>query len=350
MLPAFDGERMQALTGLMTALTQAETASWPTDVPFALQPRMQRLTLEIILRASFGLDQGSRLDMLRDALSEVLKFALNLLSVIEDAPRKLRWVPAVKRFNEARATADALTNELIAERRSDNETGGTDILSMLLQARQEDGSPMSDEEIRDELRTSLVGGHDTTAGQLSWGFMMLARAPEIAARIQDEIAVGGDAYLSAAIHEIMRLHPVAPNAEPRLTEGVEIGGWEYPPGVSLLACAHLDHHDPEIYPEPNVFNPSRFLDTKPATYTWLPFGGGRRHCIGAAFAVLEMKVVLARFDLRPAGSAKPEIAARRSLTASPDRGASVILTRRAAPAEATTVRDRPARPMSESAA
>jgi cytochrome P450 len=194
---------------------------------------------------------------------------------------------------------------------------------------------MSEQEIRDELMTSLVAGHETTASQLEWAFERLAREPAALARLTKELDQGeDDAYLTATVHEILRLRPVLPNAEPRLTkQEVTIGGYTYPGGVALLASALLVHHDPAIYPEPHRFRPERFLDQTPGTYTWIPFGGGRRRCLGASFALQEIKIVLAaalrRFELVPAG-AEPEQTARRSITFSPSRRATVILRERVA--------------------
>ena len=193
---------------------------------------------------------------------------------------------------------------------------------------------MSDQEIRDELMTALVAGHETTASQLAWAFERLAREPRVTARLVDELDSGeGEEYLMATIHEIMRLRPVLPNAEPRLTkQPVEIGGFRYPAGVALLASVFLVHRDPDIYPEPHAFRPERFLDKAPGTYTWIPFGGGRRRCLGASFALQEMKVViravLSRCELSP-GAGRPEHTGRRSITFSPSGGATVVLRARA---------------------
>jgi cytochrome P450 len=178
--------------------------------------------------------------------------------------------------------------------------------------------------------TALVAGHETTASQLAWLFMQLAREPAVVERLTAELDAGGDdAYLTATIYEIQRLRPVLANATPRLTtEPVRIGDREYPAGVALLISSWLVHHDPRLYPEPYAFRPERFLGVTPGTYTWLPFGGGRRRCIGAAFAQQEMKIVVAavlrRFTIAPD---RPEFerTARRSITYSPSRGASVVL-------------------------
>ncbi|MDQ6605646.1 MAG: cytochrome P450 [Actinomycetota bacterium] len=294
LLPAFHGEKMQKLTGLMTELAEREVDSWPVGQPVALHPHLQKLTLEIVLRAVFGLEQGERLDVLRSALTEVLEFTESPLSVLPWTQRLARWVPALKHFQRVMARTDALIFEQIDERRAAGETGGEDILGMLLDARHEDDSPMSPQELRDELMTALVAGHETTASQLAWAFERLAREPQVTERLSQEIEAGeGDAYLTATIHEILRLRPVLPNAEPRLTkQPVEIGGFRYPAGVALLASALLVHHDPEIYPEPFAFRPERFLGKSPGTYTWIPFGGGRRRCLGASFAMQEMKIVI----------------------------------------------------------
>jgi cytochrome P450 len=351
LLPAFHGERMQRLTGLMAELADREVETWPREQPIELHPRLQRLTLEIILRAVFGLEQGPRLDELRDALTGVLAFAESPFSVMPALTERLsRWMPSLRRFDQQLARSDRLIFELVDERREEAAAGGgrDDVLAMLLAARHEDSSPMSDQEIRDELMTALTAGHETTASQLAWAFATLSREPEVVARLAQELDAGdGDEYLMATIHEVMRLRPVLPNAEPRLVkQPIEIGGVRYPAGVALLACAFLVHRDPDIYPEPYAFRPERFIGegNAPGTYTWIPFGGGRRRCLGASFALQEMKVVIrsvmSRLELAPAGDG-PEPTGRRSITFSPARGATVVLRDRlgasAAPGEQALV-------------
>ncbi len=331
LLPAFHGEKMLALRGLMQELTDAELDSWPSGVPVVLHPRLQRLTLEIILRAVFGLEQGRQLDSVRDLLTEVLAFSENPLSVLPAAQRLAPWIRPLKQFQALSERVDREIFALIEERRGAADQDRDDVLDMLLAARHEDGSQMSARELRDELMTALVAGHETTASQLAWAFERLAREPAVVARLLEEH--DGDEYLTATVYEILRLRPVLPNAEPRLTkEKIEIGGVEYPPGVALLASAHLVHHDPEIYPDPFAFRPERFVGNAPGTYTWIPFGGGRRRCLGASFALQEMKIVirsaLERYELEPA-SVTPERTGRRSITFSPDRGATVVLRPRA---------------------
>ena len=253
MLPAFHGERMQRLTGLMSELAEREVDSWPRGRPVALHPRLQRLTLEIILRAVFGLEQGQRLDELRDLLTEVLAFSQNPLSMVPVAQRVAGWFGPLRRFNERIERTDRLIFGLLEERRAaagSSEAEGDDVLAVLLGARHEDGSVMSAQELRDELMTALVAGHETTASQLAWAFERLAREPRVLQRLEGELEAGdSDEYLTATINEILRLRPVLPGAEPRLTkQPVKIGGFRYPAGVALVASVFLVHHDPDITP------------------------------------------------------------------------------------------------------
>ncbi len=333
MLPAFHGEKMQRLSGLMQEVTEDEVARWPRDEPVALHPRLQALTLEVILRAVFGLDAGERLDALRDRLTRILEFGSRPASMLPMLQRGRKW----HEFERRRADADAIIYETIDERRGahngDGGSYGDDVLAMLLEARHENGSPMSHVELRDELMTLLVAGHETTASELAWGFERLARTPAVLARLVEEVDSGDDdAYLTATVQETLRHRPVLPNAAPRLTmEPVEIGGWTYPEGVCLLPDAYLIHHDPAIYPDPYAFKPERFLDEGPGTYTWIPFGGGRRRCLGASFAQLEMKIVLRAVlgssELAPAEPGQ-EHGRRRSITLSPGAGARAVLRAR----------------------
>jgi cytochrome P450 len=337
LLPAFHGDRMKMLVELMRELTDRELNRWPTDEPIELHPRLQSLTLEVILRAVFGMEEGERLDQLRTVVRGILEMAEDPLSIIlPTAEKYLFWMPRMRRFLKLRARSRALIHAEIEERRAAVENGtadpdAVDVLAMMLAATHEDGSPMSDVEIHDELMTALVAGHETTASQLTWLFMHLAREPRVVRELRTEIAAGaGDRYLTATINEILRLRPVLPNVEPRyLVKPATVGGWDYPAGVSLMVTPHMTHHDPEIYPDPFAFKPERFLDENPGTYTWIPFGGGRRRCLGAAFALQEMKVVvpevLERFHLEP-GLDRPERTVRRSITVSPSDGGRVILS------------------------
>ncbi len=342
-LPAFHGERMERLAELMAEVAEREVDDWPRSDGIALHPRMQRLTLEIILRAVFGLDPGERLDALRERLSELLAFGDRPVSLVPPDPegrlaRILERFGPFAQFVRLQTEVDELLFELIEERRSGN-GNREDVLAMMLEGRHEDGSPMSAQELRDELMTLLVAGHETTASSLAWAFERLARLPRVLSRLVEEVDAGEDAYVIATIQETLRRRPVLPNVEPRLVkEPIEVGGWRYPTGVCLVPNAYLVHHDPEIYPDPYDFRPERFLENPPGTYTWIPFGGGRRRCVGASFAMLEMQIVirtvLRSCELQPAGTGS-ELARRRNITVRPGQGAlATIRDRRQAPVAA----------------
>jgi cytochrome P450 len=342
-LPAFHGERMERLTELVARVTDAEIAAWADRPEIELHPRLQALTLEIILRAVFGLDPGPRLDALRSNLTTLLSFGDQPISLLpQPSDRVMRLLDRrgpLKGFVTSRERTDELVFEQIAERRA--VLGERDdVLAMLLAARHEDGSEMSDQELRDELMTMLVAGHETTASALAWAFERLSREPQVLARLVHEVdGDDGDAYLTATIQETLRRRPVLPNTAPRMVKRpIEVGGWTYPVGVCLVANAYLLHHDPDVYPDPYAFRPERFLDSPPGTYTWIPFGGGRRRCIGMSFAMLEMRIVirslLRSFELEP-GAGGPEPPRRRNITVRPARGSNVRLRSRA-PARVAT--------------
>jgi len=338
MLPAFHGERMTRLTDLVTRVTAEELDAWEPEVA-RLHPRFQELTLEIILRAVFGLDPGPRLDALRKSLTGLLSYGdspLTLIpppedeAILERNLARLNRVGPLKGFLDRRNEVDALLAEQIAERRASTDSERDDVLEMLLAAQHEDGTPMTAKELRDELMTLLVAGHETTASTLAWTFSRLAREPRALAELTAEVESEDDGpYLTATIQESLRSRPVLPNTAPRyVAKPITVGGWDYEPGCSLVANAYLVHHDPDIYPDPYTFRPERFLDSKPGTYTWIPFGGGRRRCLGSSFAMLEMRIVLAealrRFDLKAPGP-EPELAKRRNITIYPGNGARVAL-------------------------
>ncbi len=336
LLPAFHGEKMERLTDLIAEVAERDVASWPRGQTIALGPRLQHLTLEIILRAVFGLDPGERLDSLRSRLSAMLAFGDRPISLLPPPPDRIR--PFLERhgpfagFVRLQAEADELVFELIDERRAEHGERD-DILSMLLDARHEDDTPMSDQELRDELMTMLVAGHETTASTLAWTFERLVREPATLARLRAEIAgPDGDAYVTATTQEALRRRPVLPNAAPRLVkQPIEVGGWSYPTDVCLVPNAYLLHHDPDVYEDPYAFRPERFLDDPPGTYTWIPFGGGRRRCVGASFAILEMKIVIRAIleaqTVAPAAPT-PEPPRRRNITITPGAGSRVRLSSR----------------------
>ena len=342
MLPAFHGERMERLTELVTQVTASEIQGWHA-ARIDLHPRLQALTLEIILRAVFGLDEGPRLNALRDNLTALLSYGGSPVTLItppddpdefERAMRRFNSFGPLKGFLDHRNRVDELMFEQVNERRAEGDSDRDDVLAMLLAARHEDGSEMSDRELRDELMTLLVAGHETTASTLAWAFERLIREPWVLDRLTEEVRSGDDdAYLVATIQETLRRRPVLPNTAPRMVKRpVTVGGWDYEPGVCLVANAYLMHHDPDLYPDPYAFRPERFLDQKPGTYTWIPFGGGRRRCIGMSFAMLESRIVLREVlrahDLEPAASPH-EPPRRKSITITPARGSAVGISRSA---------------------
>jgi cytochrome P450 len=338
LLPPFHGERMQRYGDLMREVAEQEIARWPSGEPMQLWPRMQAVTLEVIMRAVFGMEEGARLDRLREALRTTLDWATRpaqMLTLALLGPHRVEKLPYFTgRFEEV----DALIYEEIRDRRDDPRLEERDdIMSLLLQARHEDGSPMSDVELRDELMTLLVAGHETTATSLAWGIERLVRHPDKLERLHDEALAGEDEYVDAVAKETLRLRPVIPIVVRRLTEPVEIGGWTIPKGVKVAPCIYLVHRHADVYkPDPTAFRPERFLEQPAGTYTWIPFGGGVRRCIGGSFAVFEMKTVLAAIarstKLRPV-RAEGEHVVRRAITMTPNRGAEVIVEPRGEPAD-----------------
>ena len=332
-LPAFHGERMRGLEEMVAEVAREQIRSWPRGESVPIHPRMQSLTLEVILAAVFGLRSGPRLDQLRVALTGMLDFGMSPLSLLPPARRAPFGRGPWARFLEIRARADELIYSEIRERRDQGDGGGSEIINSLVAARHEDGSPMTDVEIHDELMTLLVAGHETTATQLAWALERLTRAPAVLSRLVEAVDDGdGDPYMTAVIRESLRLRPVLLNAAPRtVKKPIEVGGVLYEPRVHLLPSAWLVQHDPDVYPEPYAFRPERFLESDPGTYTWIPFGGGRRRCVGASFAQMEMAIVLRellRVSEVSAGVEGPEATVRRAITVTPARGGETVLTAR----------------------
>jgi len=326
LLPPFHGERMMAYGELMTAAAEAEIASWPAGQVVVTRPAMQRITLEIVMRAIFGVSDTGGLERLREALTSMLDWTTKpsrLLLLVAAGPKGIRRLPE---YRAVMGELDAVIADEIARRRAVPDLAERDdILSMLLLATHEDGSPMSHDELRDELMTLLVAGHETTATALSWALERLARHPDAWARLRS----GDEPYLEAVIKETLRLRPVVPIVLRRLKVPMEIGGHELPAGVSAVPCIYLMHRRDDIYPDPRAFRPERFLEQPAGTYTWIPFGGGVRRCLGASFAQFEMAAVLrvvARrcARLEPDGVV-PERIARRSITLVPEREGSVLV-------------------------
>jgi cytochrome P450 family 135 len=329
LLPPFHGDRMRGHVDLMREVAEREIASWPTGVPFAVQPHMQAVTLEVIMRIVFGVDEGDpKLATLRERLRRFLDVTASprelgklLINGPERAHRRQIFAHAIDPVDEVIAQVVA------AHRQMDDLAERDDVLSLLLLATHEDGSPMDDQELRDELLTLLVAGHETTATALSWSLERLVRHPAALERLTDEVRAGDDEYVDAVIRETLRLRPVLPFVVRRLTQPQTIGGFDLPAGTNVAPSIQLIHRRPELYPEPHAFRPERWLGVRPNPYTFLPFGGGVRRCLGAAFAETEMRAVLAaivsRVRLRPARP-ESEPVDRRVITLVPGRGGEVV--------------------------
>jgi cytochrome P450 family 135 len=328
LLPPFHGENVRSYAELVAEIAEREVETWPLDQPFRLRERMQNITLEVILRAVFGVREEERLRLFRERIPRLAETS-NVLIWFPFLRRPLWGVGPGARFVRARAAVDELIYQEIASRRADadaEERG--DVLSLLLSARHDDGSPMTDAELRDELMTLLTAGHETTATGLSWAFERLMRTPAALERAQSELA---DDYLEAVVKETLRVRPVITDVARKLTRDTDVMGYRVPAGTLVLPAIAVLHRLPHVYPEPWAFRPERFLDGQPEPYTWVPFGGGIRRCIGASFAQMEMKTVLrtvlARSRLR-AEDPKPEQPRVRHVTIVPSRGARAVLEER----------------------
>jgi cytochrome P450 family 135 len=329
MLPPFHGDRMRSYEPIVREAAEREIARWPIDRPFAVHPSMQAVTLEVILRAVFGVADVARRTRLREELVDLLGSTASVglqFSVL--LSRRLGGPDPLERLQALMADIDEILLAEIAERRADGEDAERapardDICSLLVAARFEDGGRMGDREIRDQLMTLLLAGHETTATALAWTLDLLTRHPDVLARLARELGGDDDPYLRAVIAESLRLRPVVPLAGRRLTSELRADGLVLPAGTDVTPAIWLAHTRPDAYPEPYAFRPERFLDRPPATYAWVPFGGGVRRCLGAAFAEMEIRVVLStilrRRALRPAAR-QAERVARRNVTFSPRHG------------------------------
>jgi cytochrome P450 family 135 len=322
MLPAFHGERIERYREIMRDATERAVASWRTGEPFALRPHTQAITFEVIVRAVFGVDDVGAMERLREPLRRMLDWAGNpapLLLVAVVGPEN----PVVRRVI-ARRYLEPVDRELYAliaaRRKAPDLAEREDVLSTMLLARDEDGEPMSDVELRDELLTLLVAGHETTATSLAWAVERLVRHPGALDRVATDAA-----YADAVVKETLRLRPVVAIVLRRLLEPLEVAGRELPAGTTVAPCILLVHRREDLYPEPDAFRPERFLREPPGTYSWIPFGGGVRRCLGAAFAQVEMQVVLETIarSARLEAVGEPEEVRRRGVTLVPARGGQV---------------------------
>ena len=314
--PAFHGEAVAGYRDEIARIAAAEIDSWPMDEPFALRPRMQRITLEVILRLVFGIRDARRLQELRELLPRLIETGGSyLIWALPPALRSRLEHPLLRRlpgnplgpFYSVRERVDRILYDEIARRRAQPADGGRDVLSLLLTARDEDGAGMSDVELRDELATLLEAGHETTATALSWSFERLIRHPQALERLRAELDGGDEGYLDAVVKESLRSRPVVFDAPRLLVEPLEMDGFEVPQGWYVAPAIPLVHRTWGTYPEPDRFSPERFLADDAPTEGWIPFGGGRRRCLGSRLALLELRTVIAevlrRVELAPADPA-----------------------------------------------
>jgi cytochrome P450 family 135 len=326
MLPPFHGERMRAYESIVAEVVARDVEAWPSGEPFALHPRMQAITLEVILRAVFGVTDPERRARLVGSLGRLLSDTASVgLQLRFLVARRVGGRDPLEDFGALLREIDDLLAAEIADRRADPRE---DILSLLLAARFEDGAPMSDAEIRDQLITLLLAGHETTATGLAWTFDLLVRHPAALERLVAEVDAGEEAYLRAVVAESLRLRPVVPLAGRRLASELPVNGHVLPAGTDVTPAIWLTHTRADRYPEPYAFRPERFLDGAPSTYAWIPFGGGVRRCLGASFAEMEMRVALAEILRRRAvraSSPAPARVTRRNVTFSPSTGTPVVV-------------------------
>jgi cytochrome P450 family 135 len=332
LLLPFHGEQIRRYGDLIREITVEEMESWPVGEPFALRRHTQRITLAVIMRAVFGVhdeDRLARFERLIETFSDRVSAVLAFPMLRRDLGRWSPW----SRFQRARAELDAFIYEEIALRRAEIEAGREghdDVLSLLLEAKHDDGSPMSDEELRDELVTVLGAGHETTATGLAWAMERLLRAPQVLATLRESLAAGEDDYLDATVKETLRTRPVIVDVARKLTAPARIGGYELRAGTYVMAAIAPMHYREDLFPHPDEFRPERFLEEKADNYAWIPFGGGVRRCIGAAFAEYEMRIVLRELVSRAELSApdpEPERVKVRNITLAPAKGTRVRLDR-----------------------
>lgn len=330
LLPPFQGSRVAGFRATIREVAEREVGSWRPGDELVMRERMRALTFDVICRAVFGVSEPARVDRLRKAFSAVLDTSSILLAIPLVRTDLGRLSPGGRLARRLRA-ADELLYEEIARRRAEPDLAErTDVLSLLLQARDEDGRAMTDAELRDELFTMLAAGHETTATGLAFAIELLLRNPRALARLRESVEAGEDAYADAVGKETLRMRPVIDAAERTLTEPRTVAGWELPPGINIYPAIALVHHRPDLYPDPDEFRPERFADEGAESYSWLPFGGGIRRCIGAALAQAEMsevlRVVASRVELAALRD-EPDPVVLRGVTVAPKHGVPVRVVR-----------------------
>jgi cytochrome P450 len=333
MLPPFHGERMRAYGRLMADAAQREVSTWPVGEEFELLPRMQAITVDVILGAVFGVEPSDHASgephPLKRLVAELLHRCQSYSTMLPQLRRSAGGRSPWARLMHCVGQVDEVLYKEIADRRATGERDN-DVLSMLLDARDENGEALSDRELRDELLTLLVAGHETTASALAFAIERLLHHPEMLQQLTDELTWGDETYLDAVIKETLRQRPVLPIVARKLKGEFRVGGYDLPKGTVVMPNVWLVHHNPDVYPDPEAFRPERFLARSPDTYSWIPFGGGVRRCLGASFAQFEMRVVLKTVLTRTVLATKPasERVVRRSFTFAPENGTRVVMLHR----------------------
>jgi cytochrome P450 family 135 len=334
LLPSFHGDAIQRYTDMIADAAEREIDRWPIGSPFALAPRMQAITLDVIMGGIFGIEGRPERGTTERALRSAIR---SLLAVSTWPPAQLAELMNIGRDEPVGLTRiglsllDRRTYAVIAKRRQAADVGDRrDILSLLLQAHTEDGEMLTDREVRDELLTLVLAGHETTANSLAWAWERLVRTPAAYDRLRDSVRsdTEADEHIEAAIIEAMRSRPVIPVIGRRVTVPWRLGAYVVPAGTPVAMSVLLLHHRDDLYPHPYAFKPERWLGRKPGTYEWIPFGGGIRRCLGAALAMAEQRVVLdamvRRVDLE-AEDPWPERAVHRNVTMIPSCGGRVVV-------------------------
>ena len=337
LLPPFHGEAVERYTAMIAEAADREIDSWPIGTPFALAPRMQAITLDVIMAGIFGIEGTPAQGTPEYGLRQTIRRAVDLSTRPEAQLFELLNLGSDEPVGPTKLFLSQLDRHMYAviEARRAGAAQRTDILSLLLEAETEDGERLTDQELRDELLTLVLAGHETTANSLAWAFERLLRHPAAYERLRDVARSGDDpdGYVEATIHETMRSRPVIPIIGRRVTVPWQLGEYRMPADSSILMSILLLHHRDDVYPDPFSFRPERFVGRKPGTYTWIPFGGGIRRCLGAALAMAEQRVVLGaiarRTDLE-APDPRPEHARHRNVTMIPAGGARVVMTARRA--------------------
>jgi cytochrome P450 family 110 len=353
-MPAFHGDKIRVYTDLIQQITRDVIQQWPVNETLNAREQMQSISLSVILQAVFGIYQGEQFDGRRPVEDHRIRQKLIAVLSLTDSPLKSSFILIPKlqqdwgawspwgRFKRDLAELDRLLFQEIADRRQNYDPNRSDILNLLIGSQDEEGQGMDDQELRDELMTLLFAGHETTATALSWGIYWSSYLPEVRAKLMAEIATLGPdrdikeinklPYLGAFCSEVLRIHPVAMLIFPRITQkSVRLQGCDLAPGTTVMGCVYLAHHRPEVYPEPEVFNPQRFLDRQYSPYEYFPFGGGSRRCIGLALAQMELKLIMVeilascQIELM---DKLPIAPARRGVTLAPQTGVNIKVVKK----------------------